>query len=519
MLPRVCPTRPIFLAVLSGALLALAQPGPDLGPLAWVALVPLLFGLERLDDPRRAFKTGWLGGFAFWLLTLHWVLWLWPWAPGVILLGPLLLAGAFGLTWGLFAWGYVALRRRGLGPWGRLLLAPALWVLLEWARAQTRFGFAWAQVGDALYDQLPVLQLAALTGSWGLSALALLASAGLALGLALRAGRYPAVALGVVGLVGLWGLGQLNQPPSPPEDGPEELKIALVQPAIPQRVKNDPARLDEHLQLYARLVRQVQGQDQSVDVIALPESILPTLALEDPRVLDALTRWAQAHQAALIFGTFTRRDGGLFNSAVALDPEGAVTGVYDKVQLVPFSTEYFPGVGVLRALGLERWLPVGRLGVLTPGAGFQPLTLRVQSGRTVRVGTPICFESVFGRIARALVRNGAELLVVVTNDAWFGRSWALEQHFAEAVIRAVETGRYVVQVANTGISGVVDPRGRVVLRTRKDERTARVGAVRPSSAETLYVRWGDWVVALCGAIVVGLGLRAAAAGAARRGSR
>jgi len=261
-----------------------------------------------------------------------------------------------------------------------------------------------------------------------------------------------------------------------------------------------------------------------VDVIALPESILPTLALEDPRVLDELARWAQGSRAALIFGTFTRRNGGLFNSAVVLDPEGAVTGVYDKVQLVPFSTEYFPGVGVLRALGLERWLPIGRLGVLTPGSALRPLELRLEAGsdgteRRVRVGTPICFESVFGRIARALVRNGAELLVVVTNDAWFGRSWALEQHFAEAVIRAVETGRYVVQVANTGISGVVDPRGRVLLSTRKDERTARVGAVRPSSAETLYVRWGDWVVALGGAIVVGLGLRAAAAGAVRRGSR
>jgi len=231
-----------------------------------------------------------------------------------------------------------------------------------------------------------------------------------------------------------------------------------------------------------------------VDVIALPESILPTLALEDPRVLDELARWAQGSRAALIFGTFTRRNGGLFNSAVVLDPEGAVTGVYDKVQLVPFSTEYFPGVGVLRALGLERWLPIGRLGVLTPGSALRPLELRLEAGsdgteRRVRVGTPICFESVFGRIARALVRNGAELLVVVTNDAWFGRSWALEQHFAEAVIRAVETGR------------------------------ARVGAVRPSSAETLYVRWGDWVVALGGAIVVGLGLRAAAAGAVRRGSR
>ena len=497
------------LALLSGLLLALAQPGPDLGIFAWIALVPLLWALDGLS-PKRAFQAGWLAGVAFFGVTLSWLFTLWPWASFFVVPGYTLLVGLLALSWGVFGALYAALSAKL--PRGALLLAaPALWVVFEYLRSLTRFGFPWGQVADALYGQLPAVQIVSITGSWGLSFLAVLANVGLYLGLRARDWRYPAVALAIVGLALLWGSWQLAQPQSQ-ASGPE-LRVAIVQPSIPQRIKSDPGRLDEFLQIYLELLDEIAGQDEHVDLVILPESILPTFVLDDPVVLGQLRTWARQQRSALLFGTFTQGDGRSFNSAVGLSPRGDVEGAYSKVQLVPFSTEYFPGIELLRRLGLERWLPIGRLGALTPGSGFAPLaiSLFVEKGQTremraVKIATPICFESIFARISRAFVRSGAQLLVTITNDAWFGRSWALPQHFAKGVLRAVETGRFFIQAANTGISGIIDPKGRILESTRIEERTVQVGTVRLLNSPTVYANFGDWLVYASMLTLLGLGL-------------
>jgi apolipoprotein N-acyltransferase len=498
-----------MLAASSGALLALSLPGPDLGLLAWIALVPLLGALDGLPL-KQAFRVGWLAGAVFFGFTLHWVFVLWPWTSLFIVPGYALLVGLLALSWGIFGALYAALSAKL--PRGALLLAaPALWVVLEYLRSLTRFGFPWGQVADALYSQLPAVQVASIAGSWGVSFLAVLANMGLYLGLRARDWRYPAVALGVVGLTLLWGSWRLAQPLSQ-ADGPE-LRVAIVQPNIPQRIKNDPRRLGEFWRTYQELLDEIAEQDEHVDLVILPESMLPTFVLDDPGVLDQLRAWAQQQKSAMLFGTFTQRGRQSFNSAVGLSPQGSVEGVYSKVQLVPFSTEYFPGIGLLKQLGVERWLPIGRLGTLTPGSGFTPLTVPVSLGedqeremRAVKVATPICFESIFARISQAFVREGAQLLVTITNDAWFGRSWALPQHFAKGVFRAVEAGRYFIQAANTGISGIIDPRGQILKRTQIEKRTVLVGTVRLLDSSTIYASLGDWLIYVSALILLGVGL-------------
>ena len=472
------------LAALSGLLLSASMPGPDLGGLAWVALVPLLWALHG-RGPREAFRLGYLAGFVYFGTLLYWVYSVWDWASFAIIPGHFILTGYLALYGGAFGALYAFFSKR-LSPGWIAIVAPALWVVLEYLRGLGRFGFPWGQAADALYQQLPFVQIASLVGIWGVSFLVVGVNALLFLALRTRSVRYGVLALAALGAAFLWGQTRLS---TPVPQGPE-LRIALVQPSIPQRIRGNPQLLEEHARVYFQLLEEIAARGDPIDLVVLPESILPTLVLDDPRVLAPLKDWAARQGATLLFGTYVADGEDILNGAAALSPGGEVLGTYAKVQLVPFSTEYFPGAALLEKLGITRFLPVGtRLGLLTPGSGFAPLPTPWGG-----VATPICFESIFPRITRQFVRNGAELIVTVTNDAWFKRTWALEQHFAKGVFRAVETGRYFVQAANTGISGIVDPRGRVLAQTEKDERTVLGGTVRLQEGRTPFVRYGDGFV-------------------------
>lgn len=477
------------LAVLSGLLLSSSMPGPDRGALAWVALVPLLWALHG-RSPQEAFRLGWLAGFVYFGTLLYWVYSVWDWASFAIIPGHLILSGYLALYWGAFGALSAFLARRLPGDGIRTVAVPALWVVLEYVRALGRFGFPWGQAADALYQQLPFVQVASVAGIWGVSFLVVWVNALLFAALRARSARYGVLTLAVLGAAFLWGQVRLS---TPIPQGPD-LRIALVQPSIPQRIRGNPQLLEEQAQVYFRLLEEIAREDTEVDLVVLPESILPTFVLDDPRVWEPLKEWAAQRNAMLLFGTYIAEGEDIVNGAALLSPSGEVLGTYAKVQLVPFSTEYFPGASLWEKLGITRFLPAGtRLGLLTPGSGFRPI-----GSPWGGIATPICFESIFSRIARAFVRNGAEWILTVTNDAWFGRTWALEQHFAKGVFRAVETGRYFVQAANTGISGIIDPRGRILAHTEKDERTVLWGTVRPLEGVTPFVRYGDGLVYLLG---------------------
>jgi apolipoprotein N-acyltransferase len=473
----------MILALLSGLLLALSMPGPDLGWLAWIALIPLLWALKG-KEPKQALRIGWFSGTIFFGGLLYWFYTLWDWASGFIVIGYLILIVYLGIYGGVFSVLY-SLLTRWLPRWALILAVPALWAGLEFLRSLTRFGFPWGQVSDALYQQLPFVQIASLTGSWGLSFLVVMANYLFYLGMESRQWRYPLVAIALVGLTFGWGWFEMNR--SLPEG--RELRIRLVQSNIPQRIRSDPKRLNEFLEIHQQLLDEVAREGEGKDLVILPESFLPAFVIQDSPVREVFTEWAKTHQSALLLGTYTHQSQRVYNSAAFLSSQGEVVDTYSKVQLVPFSTEYFPGIELLDQLGFWRWIPIGRLGALTPGKSFQPL--RTELGA---IATPICFESIFPQISRAFVQEGAQLIVTITNDAWFKNTWALPQHFAKGVFRAVENGRYFVQAANTGISGIIDPRGRVLLQSQIETRTTLQGTVHLLESETLYTRYGDWFI-------------------------
>lgn len=473
-----------LLAGLSGGLLAFAMPGPDLGPLAVAALVPLIYALQG-QTPQAGFRLGLIGGAAFFAVLLHWLYTLWDFASLAVVPAYLVLVVYLALYWGVFGTGFAWLSRR-LSPWTLAPAAASLWTLLEWVRAQGAFGFPWGQVADALYQIPSAIQVSAIAGIWGVSFLIVLVNVLFAQGWVRRRCQAPVVALVVAGLTLGGGWLSLSQPAS----SSEELGVRIVQPSIPQSIRSDASQLDEFRAIYRELMAEVDTADS--DLTILPESILPTYVLDNSEVRRELTDWAQVHNQTLLFGTYSQSDGSTHNSAVAISPNGGVADAYHKNHLVPFSTEYFPGKSLLRRLGLFNLIPVGdRLGLIDPGRGHR--TLQTDIGQ---IATPICFESIFPRIGRSFVRDGANLIVIVTNDAWFKTSWALPQHFAKAVFRAVETRRDVIQAANSGISGIVDAQGHITIRSGINERTVLEGTVRSHDRETLYTRWGDWLIAL-----------------------
>ncbi len=371
----------------------------------------------------------------------------WPAALGIHLLLSLYLGLYPGLALALSErFGFLAHPNFGGG-----LAFAALWMGFEILRGLGPFGFPWEPLGAALAVNPYLIQPAALVGVYGLSFF--LAWSNYVLFAALKTGRRARPLLFLAG--GLWLANLLGAlffiPKEPP---PLPLKICLVQGNVPQEVKWERDREEANLEKYFELSRKTLSA--APDLIVWPETAVTFVFPVDPLV-KKLLREVQSLGRPLLFGTprvEKRREGYVLkNSVVAISPSGKVLGIYDKERLVPFG-EYVP---------FERWLPWLRhlavaSGDYEPGRG--PGVLEIAGHR---LGILICFENVFPGLARKRSRAGAEILVVVTNDAWFDRSAALPQHFYQSVLRAVETRRYVLQVANTGLSGLVDPYGRILL--------------------------------------------------------
>jgi apolipoprotein N-acyltransferase len=468
--------------MLAGIGAALSLPGFGLDVLCWFALVPLFFVLEGASY-RWSFAYGLLAGIAFFGTLLHWLHTLRDWTGPAILPLYLLLILYLSLYWGAFGLLYTLLSRRLRTAW-LALAVPALWVGLEFARALGKLGFTWGDLGYALYRRTELIQLAAVTGALGLSLSIVWVNFSLYLALKRRDWRPLASAVLVIAL--LLGYGMAVRPTEP--EG-RELRLAIVQPNIPQLVKSDPGGIEALTGRYMNLLAQLDLE--RAQLLILPESILPAYLLRQPEHLEPFRQFALETGVYLLFGTLDRREGEFYNTAALLSPQGELVATYDKVQLVPFSTEYLPLRSQLERLGLRRLIQSVAPADLTPGRVLSPLESPLG-----RIATPICFESTLPHISRGFVRKGAELLVTITNDAWFDRSLALEQHFAFGVLRAVESRRYFVQAANTGISGIISPSGRIITRSGIERDEILYGTVKLLGRRTFYTRFGDWVAHL-----------------------
>ncbi|HIC95450.1 TPA: apolipoprotein N-acyltransferase [Candidatus Bipolaricaulota bacterium] len=473
---------PAALSLFAGVTAALSflGSGPDL--LVWFALIPLFFALDGSRTFGQALSCGLLGGLAFFGTLLHWLWTLEEWiGPAIFFLYPLLIL-YLSLYWGVFGLYYRFFKRR-LGPLGLSFVIPALWTLLELARASGKMGFTWGGLGYALYRRTELIQLAAITGVLGLSFVIVWINSLLYLAFKGRDWRPLAGAIAVFLLLFSYGSVAATEGP---EGRGRALKLAIVQPNIPQSVKSDPAELEGLARKYLDLLAQIDRT--RAELVVLPESILPIYLLQQSEWLEPFSGFAEENGVYLLFGTLDHRRERFYNTAALLSPQGELLATYDKVQLVPFSPEYIPLRAQWEWLGFARLIREIAPADLTPGKGFFPL-----EAPWGRIATPICFESTFAPISRSFVRKGADLLVTITNDAWFKQSLALPQHFSFGVFRAVETGRWFVQAANTGISGIISPRGRIVVRSGIEEEEILYGEVELLEGWTFYTRFGDWL--------------------------
>jgi apolipoprotein N-acyltransferase len=484
-MPRPVPGLLPAAGLLAGGLFALSIPPFDWYPLAWICLVPCLLFLHR--GP-AVWMPGLIGGLVAGLSRIHWQVETLQLYGNLSLLAALLSTGALvlylSLYWGVFFW--VCARWRTDSPffaWN----AAGLWVLLEWAQSWIITGFPWELLGYSQYLNLPLAQTASLAGVYGVSFLLVLFNAALAqLLLHRRQGlRLSAPALLCLGLALGWGSYRLQAIENEP--APRPLEIGLVQGSIPQGEKWKGDQLAQTTQRYVDLARTL---GDSLDLVVFPETCLPFYFLE-PRYTqyrEPIAALAPYLNAPLLVGSLDSEDGNLYNRAFLLDRQGQVVGHADKVHLVPFG-EYLPMPWLFQYLeGLT-----AESGIFSPGVSRQALPLG-----DVRLGVFVCYESIFPAIPRQLARLGAEVLINTTNDAWFGRSAAPHQHFSMCVLRAIETGRPVVRIANTGISGLIAPSGRILAATPLFEPLALRLKVAPRRAETFYLGWGDLLLWLSG---------------------
>jgi apolipoprotein N-acyltransferase len=391
-----------------------------------------------------------------------------------------------------------AVRRLGVaGFW----LTPALWVATEWLRASLGPGFPWVPLGASQATVLPVVQLSSVVGVYGLSALLALVSAA---AVVTAVNRTRPMRMGVGAVAGLtvaivaWGAFRVADGGLLAEGEP--VRIGLVQGSIPQEQKWDPRFSQDIVSRYLDLSRTVI--DQGADLVIWPEASTP-FPLDTTAALAAPIRALAAEASTpFIIGSDQIEAGALgeasryYNAAVLVGPDGRSRQSYRKIRLAPFG-EYVPLKSLLFFVGPL----VEKVSDFTPGT--EAVVFDV-GGR--RVSVAICYESVYPSLARQFVANGSALLATITNDAWFGRTSAPYQHFELGAIRAVEQGRFLVRAANTGISGAVDPYGRVLATTALFEPAALTVDVRLLTGRTIYSHLGDLVV--WGSLVVAAWLAA-----------
>lgn len=495
-----------LLPLCSSALLVLSFPRFNFAFLAWIALLPLLIYCNRdRTDGKRAFGAGFLAGLFFFLylyaylaLSINFVLPLF-YGYAVVIISSLYSA----VFYGLFSLLVHFLYQRAL-PYLFALGVPAGWVVLEHLRSLGLLGHTGGYLGysQTLYPFF--LQVAGTYGYWGLSFLMVLFQVVLFLFLAPRSKantrkvsgkRRPAVLFASIVLFLLLGVGLLA-PDFFNEKKDRPLRIALIQGNIPQERVLDSSYAEQNFSRYLHLTEKAADLYDNIDLVVWPETVFSTsVARRFPQARSELFRLSQAADAPILFGAMHRKENvkAEYNSimlqkpGIPLDEEER----YDKIRLVPLA-EYFPFPAFFDSFNMD--LAPGRY---TPGSGAH--IFQVQD---FQVGGIICFESYFSQPALDTVRQGAEHLFVLSNDAWFLDSIGLDQHAQAAAVRAAELGVGVTQVANTGYTVSYDYTGRPVLSLPPLQQGKALLETDFQRHQTLYVLWGDYFLYICLALLI-----------------
>ena len=498
------------LALLSGVLLALSFPKFGYPAFAWIALVPLLIAVAGPAKAGhylpvgvgslRAFTLGLVTGVVYFAGTTYWTSEVLGQFGGVALPLALLAMLLLALYLALFPAFTALIMARLIAGAGRraLFLAPAVWVATEYLRGYLLGGFPWVPLGNSQVTVIPIAQLASVVGVYGLSALVALVSAALAYAV-LSTGRARMAGFGVaalaVSIVAAWGLMRIGDGRLV-RDG-TAIRVGLIQGNIAQEDKWNPREARRIFTTYIAMTRDAVRR--GAEFVIWPESSTPFMFEED-EVGEAIVRdLARELRVPILLGSDQiDRTGSairLYNAAFLITPEGQTGAVYRKIHLVPFG-EYIPFKDLLYFVSPL----VERLTDFAPGTSMVMLPVGSH-----QVNTAICYEVVYPSLIREAVLNGSQLLTTITNDGWYGYSSAPYQHFELASMRAIEQGRYLARAANTGISGIVDPYGRVVQQSAIFEEIGLVGEARVLTGRTIYAQIGD-VVAYAAIVLTAVAL-------------
>jgi apolipoprotein N-acyltransferase len=482
----------VLLSLLSGVALALSFADFSIGPLVFVALAPLIAAIVTSSRALEAFSLATLSSTVTWLINVPWVIKVMHQYGGLPRASGIAIYVAMAIFLGLFTGIFfgLAVHRLRLGnsplPW---LLVPVAWVTVEYGRTYLLTGFPWNQLAAALIDLTPLVQLNRLIGPFGTGWFIALTSTLLAwLALSSRTRRVKMTAIGVVtGVVLLWwGYGTAAIRSQDRRMAAEQkARAALIQPNITQQMRWGDSTVAE---LFLKMIAMTESAVRDGAVVVIwPESTVPLTYLRTDffrQTVEDLT----ANGPDIILGSVAEDATvrtKLWNAAYLVS-EGKTVGRYDKIKLVPFG-EYVP----LRKVIFFAEKLVRAVGDFQFGTNDRPLAGKFH------YGPAICYEIVYPQIPRTQVRNGADVLVTITNDAWYDGTSALRQHLNIARMRAVETDRYLLRAATTGVTALVDPAGRIVAEIGEGKEGILLGAFAPRQSTTPYVRFGDWFAMAC----------------------
>ena len=492
------PTRDEWAAAAATAiLLILSFPDFEFSVLAWIALAPLLWAIVQRPSPWRALILGWAAGTAFFYGSCSWL------SYSMIHYGGLSTVLAYSLVLlptfvvGFFTGVFALLLALAVKKWGHLglLLAPVFWAALEWFRLFVT-GQLWNALGYSQAYHPAFIQPAKWGGVYAVSFLIVTVNTAILFVLLKRTPRALALAAAVVILVGCVNVvSSLGAFPEPGSSDPV-IDVIALQPNVPMELVKSPEELNElmerHWSMSTNALKTLP--DNSARLVIWPESPMNFTYASDQNFQERLANFTKENHTSLLFNSLEPTlTNGFYNSALLINEEGRLISQYDKIRLMPFG-EYVP---------LPQWLPgasliTGIVGDFTPGEKYTLMPFGNE-----RAGTFICIESAYPWIARRLTSEGADVLINISNDGYLGPTAVMRQHLANVVFRAVENGRPVLRVTNTGITVRIDNIGRVLDQTTPFQTDVRIWRIyRSPVARTFYTNYGDVFVYACMAITV-----------------